>query len=68
MKRDNKAIGVRIKELGLTKEHVATQLKYVPETISRIIAGKEGYKKKETIESIHSYLDKCKTRIGKDFR
>jgi plasmid maintenance system antidote protein VapI len=68
MKRDNKAIDIRIKELGLTKEHVANQFKYAPATISRIIAGLKGYTSKDTIKKIHEYLDKCKTRKDIDFK
>jgi hypothetical protein len=68
MKRDHKGIGLRIKELGLTKEHVAKQLKIVPTSLSHIMAGSYGYQSKEKIASIHSYLDKVKTRLGKDFK
>ncbi len=57
MKRDHKAIGIRIKKLGITQVHVAKHFKMHKITLAHIIAGNEKYAKKETIEKIHKYLD-----------
>lgn len=61
MKRDNAALDKRIKELGLTKKHVAKRCKINPVTLTRVIKGLKGYLNKETIEKIHKYLDTVKT-------
>jgi hypothetical protein len=67
MAKDRRPIKERIKDLGLTKKHVATQTEKHFTTISRIIAGEN--KNKDTIDSIHAYLDLVKTQFkkGKDF-
>lgn len=69
MKRDNTAIGERIKALGLTYQHVADQVKVTPASFTRIVQGAKGYGSEKTINIIHEYLDLCKTRFkkGKDF-
>lgn len=61
MKRDNTSIGVRIKKLGITQKKVCERLKMNTVTLSRIISGADGYGSKESIESIHKYLDTVKT-------
>jgi RNA-binding protein YhbY len=68
MAKDRRPIKERIKDLGLTKIHVAKNTEKHVTTISRIIS--EENKNKETIETIHNYLDLCKTvfKKGKDFK
>lgn len=68
MKRDYTTIKKRIEDLGLTSEHVAKQFKIHVTTFSKIIKGDPKRVKAAIIESIHTYLDKVKTRIGKDFK
>lgn len=68
MKRDYTTIKKRIEDLGLTSEHVAKQFKIHVTTFSKIIKGDPKRVKANLIESIHTYLDKVKTRIGKDFK
>jgi plasmid maintenance system antidote protein VapI len=65
MAKDRRDIKERITDLGITNVHVAKQLNKHVTTISRIISGENN--NKETIDRIHNYLDKVKTRYGKDF-
>lgn len=69
MKRDNKGIGVRIEQLGLTFTHVAKQVGITLPSFGRIVKGEKGYGSAKNIEMIHNYLDLCKTvfKKGKDF-
>lgn len=68
MAKDRRPIGERISDLGITSVHVAKQVGKHVTTISRIITGEN--MNKETIDTIHNYLDLCKTifKKGKDFK
>jgi predicted transcriptional regulator len=67
MKRDHTTIKDRIDELGIKQRHVAKQCQIDHTTLNKIIKGVEKRIKKELVASIHNYLDKVKTRYGKDF-
>lgn len=70
MKRDHSTIKQRIDDLGIKKTHVEKQCGLPTSVLTKIIRGEKYRLKKETIDTIHNYLDLCKTifKKGKDFK
>jgi transcriptional regulator with XRE-family HTH domain len=68
MKKDFTTIKDRIDKLGLTQKHVAEQCKIDRTVLTRMCQGKRF--NAERTETIHNYLDLCKTvfKKGKDFK
>jgi hypothetical protein len=68
MKRDHTTLNDRIAALGLTKQHVAEMCKIEKTVLARMCNGRR--LNKERIDTIHNYLDLCKTifKKGKDFK